>query len=389
MRISFFLGNHVVEAEKLRVLHCAALLSPPSGILSQMHLEREAAEALSLDWTVKMYCPGNGQSKSEVIHYDNSIDSESLNTPLGKLTAWVRLRRNYHRWLLQQQDQVDIFVLRYYVHDPYQLAFVRHCKKPVLFVHHTLEVPELALPDGVSGLMRPRLEQLLGRPTISACSGVIGVTQEIVAYELGRIGCVDKPTCVYPNGIMFRCLEIRDRRSRDVPEMLFVANFAPWHGLDILLDEVARSDEDFVLHLVGTVPEGLVSMTKDTRIRAYGHLDQPKIVELSQQCWIGLSSFALFRKKMKQACPLKVREYLMLGLPVYGDYQDVFPSDVSYFMNGSGKLEEVIDFCHRTRVLEKGQVVDMARPQIDKVALLQRLYMSLTEMQFSPRESHA
>lgn len=378
-----------MEVEKLRVLHCAALLSPPSGILSQMHSEREAAEALGLDWTVKMYCPGNGQGDGEVIHYDNTINVASLDARFGKLMAWIKLRRNYHRWLLQQQDKVDIFLLRYYVHDPYQLAFVRTCKKPVLFVHHTLEVPELVLPGGLSGLVRSRLELLLGRPTISASSGVIGVTQEIVNYELERVGCADKPKWVYPNGIVFRDLEINDRRSRDVPELLFVANFAPWHGLDILLEEVARSDDEFVLHLVGAVPEDLSSKVKDARIKVHGQLDQSQIAELSQRCWVGLSSFALFRNKMKQACPLKVREYLMLGLPVYGDYQDVFPFDAPYFMRGSARVPEILEFCHRTRALKKGDVIYMARSNIDKQALLRRLYESLAKFPFLYRAPHA
>lgn len=367
----------VQEPKKLRVLHSAALLSPPSGILAQMDWEQDAANTLGLDWKVRMYCPINSRNKAAVLHCDNAIDAQQLHSPMGKLLAWIKLRHNYHRWLLQQQDRFDIFLLRYYVHDPFQLAFVRRCKKPVYFVHHTLEVPELALPGGVSGLVRANLETLLGRPTLTKAAGLIGVTQEIVDYELARAGCPNKPTYVYPNGIVFKELQVEDRRSADVPELLFVANFAPWHGLDILLKNIAQSKEPFVLHLVGKIPDELMALTQDPRIKVHGHLNQQQIQQLSAQCWVGLSSFALFRKKMKQACPLKVREYLMLGLPVYGGYKDIFPEDSVFFHSDELSVDGLIAWAYKLRSFSKARIVKMVRPCIDKKPLLSCLMQQI------------
>lgn len=362
---------------KLRILHSAALLSPPSGILAQMEWEQDAAKSLGIDWQVRMYCPKNSLNHADVIHYDTTIDAQQLTLPMAKLLAWFKLRYNYHRWLLQQQDRFDIFLLRYYVHDPFQLAFVHRCKKQVYFVHHTLEVPELSLPGGVSGFVRANLETLLGRPTIAKAAGVIGVTQEIVDYELERTGTPDKHAYVYPNGIVFEDLQLEDRRSKDVPEFLFVANFSPWHGLDLLLKNIAQSKEQFVLHLVGKIPDQLLALTQDPRIQVHGHLNQQQIQSLSAQCWVGLASFALFRKKMKQACPLKVREYLMLGLPVYGDYQDVFPEGAEYFMSDNEEIYNIIQFSRKCRVFDKSEISRMARSYIDKNLLLRNLNLNL------------
>lgn len=366
------------ERKKLRVLHSAALLSPPSGILAQMDWEQDAANTLGLDWQVRMYCPQNSLNKAGVLHYDNTIDAQHLKAPMGKLLAWFKLRRNYHQWLLQQQERVDVFLLRYYVHDPFQLAFVRRCQKPVYFVHHTLEVPELALPGGIAGFVRAHLEALLGRLTIPKAAGVIGVTQEIVDYELARAACPDKTAYVYPNGIIFKELSLEDRRSQDVPELLFVANFAPWHGLDILLKNIAQSKEKFILHLVGKIPDDLLELTRDSRIKVHGTLNQQQIMALSAQCWVGLSSFALFRKKMKQACPLKVREYLMLGLPVYGDYEDMFPDGVNYFKCGSDDVPEILDFCRGVRVSAKNDIAALSKENINKIHLVNDLFKKLT-----------
>lgn len=363
---------------KPRIFHSAALLSPPSGILAQMEWEQDAAKSLGIEWQVKMYCPTNSQNRATVMHYDDTIDAKKLQSPAYKLHAWIKLRRNYHRWLLAQQNIFDIFLLRYYVHDPYQWAFVQHCKKPVYFVHHTLEVPELALPGGVSGFVRSKLETLIGRQTIAKAKGIIGVTQEIVDYELARSDCPNKAGLLYPNGIFFKELPLEDKRSLDLPELLFVANFAPWHGLDILLKNIQQSKNQFVLHLVGKIPSELCDLTKDPRVKVHGPLNQRQIIELSAQCWIGLSSFALFRQKMMQACPLKVREYLMLGLPVYGNYQDVFPCGVDYFKGGDDSIKDLLKFTLDTRSLTKNEVAQHSKIWIDKKDLLRNLYQNLT-----------
>ena len=357
----------------MRILHSAALLSPPSGILAQMNWEQRAVDTLDMDWRVRMYCPKNSLNQALVLHSDDEIDTRQLHSRAGRLLAWIKLRRNYHRWLLQQQDQVDVFLLRYYVHDPYQLAFVQRCKKPVYFIHHTLEVPELALPGGISGFVRSTLETVLGRFAIDKAKGVIGVTREIVDYELNRADCKKKSTYIYPNGILFKEMMFEDKRDEIVPELLFVANFAPWHGLDILLKNISKSKEPFVLHLVGEIPNEIVSLIADPRVVVHGPLNQQQILELSARCWVGLSSFALFRKKMKQACPLKVREYLMLGLPVYGDYQDVFPVDASYFRTGNGDVDDILNFAKNIRAAKKDEIAAMARKWIDKISLIKSL----------------
>jgi len=365
------------QQKTLRILHSAALLSPPSGIVTQMQWEQDAARALGIAWQVAMYCPKNSANAASVSVADSHINAQSLKSPWRKLLAWFQLRHRYHQWLLAQQDAVDVFVLRHYVHDPFQYAFIKRCKKPVYLVHHTLEVPELALPGGVSGFNRSRLEQWLGGMNIRAAQGTIGVTQEIIDEALLRAHAQDKPQNLYPNGIVFKEFAHIDRRDATVPELLFVANFAPWHGLDVLLQEVAKSRADFVLHLVGTIPRGLDALLQDPRIRVHGKLNHAQITQLSEQCWIGLASFALARKQMKQACPLKAREYWVLGLPVYGDYEEALPAPMPYYRQGGESMAEILRFAYDMRPHSKGTVARAMQPYIDKTALLTKLYQDL------------
>jgi glycosyltransferase involved in cell wall biosynthesis len=203
------------------------------------------------------------------------------------------------------------------------------------------------------------------------------VTQEIIDAALMRAHAQDKPQYLYPNGIVFKESAHIDRRDATVPELLFVANFAPWHGLDVLLQAAAKSQANFMLHLVGTIPKGLKNLLQDPRIRVHGKLNHAQITELSEQCWIGLSSFALARKQMKQACPLKAREYWMLGLPVYGDYEEALPAPTPYYRQGMESMSEILRFAHEMRGASKEEVSSAMKPYIDKSALLAKLYQDL------------
>ena len=77
---------------------------------------------------------------------------------------------------------------------------------------------------------------------------------------------------------------------------------------------------------------------------------------------------------MEQACPLKVREYLLHGLPSYGSYQDIFPENVNFFRNGPPKIETILDFTHQMRQVSRESVITAVRPYISQELILQELY---------------
>ncbi|MCP2041241.1 hypothetical protein L1281_001839 [Neisseria sp. HSC-16F19] len=363
-----------------RILHSACLLTPPSGMLQQMQLEQEAATALNLPWRTVMYRPElPGQTPTAIEQVDHGIRHSSSAPTWLKMRNWLALRRRYHDWLLQQD--CDIHVLRHYVHDPWQLAFIRRCRKPVWLLHHSFEVPELALPGTAGARVRAALEQWLGRRSISAAHGLIGVTPELAAYEQARGGRSQQPAWIYPNGYATDSGPLYDTRRPKHIELLFVASdFYAWHGLDLVLAAAAACPRPFTLHLVGRLsPAQQSQAAADSRIRLHGLLDKPAIDTLAQQCWLGLSSFALFRKNMIQACTLKVREYLSQGLPVYSGHADVFPPDFSYYRHGPADMDAILDYAQSLRSVSREQVREAAAPLIDKSRLLQQLYQSLSQ----------
>ncbi|MCB5187689.1 glycosyltransferase [Methylobacillus caricis] len=360
----------------MRILHSAALLSPPPGILNQMRDESRAAQALGITWDVVMFSP---ELEHDVVRESRWVcfQHESM---LARMLAWLFLRIEYHAWLLAQAKHYDAFVLRYYVHDPFQLLFILLSSRPVFFVHHTLEVPELAMEVGILSHIRSGLERLFGALAIKACAGTIGVTHEIISHELARTGVSGRTGMLYPNGIFTETATLQDERG-DIPELIFVAGFfASWHGLDLLLDAIQASEKEFVIHLVGQLePEDLHRAQLDSRVVLHGKLDQAQIRALSARCWLGLSSFALDRKSMREACTLKVREYLASGLAVYAGHADVFPDDAKFFKHGPLDIPTILAYAQDVRELGRQDIAVLARPYIDKTILLGQLYASLQQ----------
>lgn len=363
----------------MRVLHAAALLSPPSGIVNQMEWEQLAASQLGIPWQVKMFCPRDSCADSPVVYRARWLGGKR-NGVIWKLYAWLILRIEYHVWLYSLAKEYDAFVLRYYVHDPFQLLFILLCNRPVYLVHHTLEVPELAMPGGTVARLRSLLEDWIGRYAVRYSYGTIGVTQEILTHQNLR-GYKRGGDYLYPNGILYEKFTVSDERC-DIPELLFVAGFfAPWHGLDLLLSDIESSGQEFILHLVGTLSAvDQARAKKDKRIVLHGYKPVEYVRKISGRCSLGISSFALSRIGMAEACTLKVREYLMMGLPVYAGYQEVIPSSFSYYRSGPPSIADILAFANSVRSISREQVAGAARPYIDKSVALDILYRAMRDV---------
>lgn len=364
----------------MRILHTTASLSPALGILNQMQWEQEAAKNLSLDWRARCFCPKDININSSIVEKSRSFLANNERSFIKRLHNFVKFRAEYYNWLKSLEDDVDIFLLRHYTNDPLQLRFIYNCKKTVFLVHHTMETKELATTERLSTL-RVLLEKFWGNKSIKEANCIVGVTPEIIDYERNRISFKEKPSILYPNGVIYKDDTIKDER-KDTPEFIFVASyFASWHGLDLLINNIKKSHENFILHLVGKIDYDLHKRAQmDSRIVLHGFLTEQDIRKLSARCWLGLSSFALYRKHMRQACTLKVREYLMMGLPVYAAYEDIFPASFPYFMQGVPAIEKIIDFAKSMALTSREEISASARPFIDKEILLRKFYSDISEV---------
>lgn len=367
----------------MKILHAACLLRPSMGIVKQMSEEKYIVDKLGLDWEVQFFLPKGQEKISSIIKEAKYTNNIYLNKFIYKLFAWFLIRFEYYIWLSKQKE-VDVLLIRYSVHDIFQLVFLLLSKKPVFLVHHTLEEPELKMNNSFLGKIRYFFEKLIGRFCICAAYGIVGVTNEIVEYEKSRIKNKNKKSLLFPNGINIKTLQ-KDNSfpNLSIIKILFVASeFSEWHGLDLLLDDMKGNKKtNFELHLVGKLLSGdLEYAEKDSRIILHGIQDKEFIENLANQCHVALGSFALERKNMKEACTLKVREYLSLGLPVYSGHKDVFPISFKFYKLGKPKINEMLDYAADCSSYNRLLIVNEARNYIDKSVLTLKLYADLKDL---------
>ncbi len=93
---------------------------------------------------------------------------------------------------------------------------------------------------------------------------------------------------------------------------------AAWAGVDKAI-ALAEAMPELDLHLVGAgVPDGPLP----ANVRVYGRLPRDGYRDVLASADFGIGPLALHRKGMSEASPLKVREYLLHGLPVLTAHED-------------------------------------------------------------------
>jgi glycosyltransferase involved in cell wall biosynthesis len=142
--------------------------------------------------------------------------------------------------------------------------------------------------------------------------GFVCVTPEI-GLEFDKYA---KPVHVVTNGFDVEAVALSSAPSNIRPQLVFVASGnQTWQGID-KLGWLAESLPEYDFHLVGP------TMETPPNLYCHGYRSHADLGQLYRQMDVGIGSLALHRKCLKEACPLKVREYLAHGLPVIGAYND-------------------------------------------------------------------
>lgn len=261
--------------------------------------------------------------------------------------------------LLESASSADIVYLRY----PYPLFYMlfpfsihgRKCK--IVNEHNTIEPKEYKLVGSHLSLF---VDILVGNLIRRNADGIVGVTDEITSYEVSRSGDLMKPHITIGNGIEVNRIKLRKSPSLSDLELnlLCVASFSRWHGIDRLLSGLALYEGDIKvrLFLVGDGPElpnlrliveelKLADNVIFTGILGGDFLDN--IFDISH---IAIGSLGLHRMDMKEASILKAREYCARGIPFLNGCTDPdFPDHFPYIEKVPGdesaiNIEEIIRF---------------------------------------------
>lgn len=229
---------------------------------------------------------------------------------------------------------LDAIVIRYPGADISAMRFFAN--RAVITEHHTSELQEkMAMLRCKRGLKRQtarvrfQFEKWYGGHIRNASRGFIGVTEEVRAVQVSRASRPHAST-VIPNGVdtgRFMHTQFVPFDGRALKLAFVSSSFEkPWYGVDRLLAGIRKyqGPVQIQLHIVGKADERTVRDIEATTssVRFHGEKYGQDLDDLLGRMTLGVSSLALHRNNMQEACTLKTREYTARGLPFVLGYQD-------------------------------------------------------------------
>ncbi len=244
----------------------------------------------------------------------------------------------------------DLVLFRYPLASRHLLSFMIEFGSQIVFEHNTLESVEVLLlqKKHLSQLsfswkpsylryafqtlvLRKTEETRFGPEVLRHALGGICVSHEIALYESKR--CHSYHATVVANGAQLYTPShpITPPFSKILRVCMIIGSPAVWHGYDRMFEGLKRlSDEECTIwiDIIGMEKpkDQQESYSGRHHVQWLGVMNREDIAQHLQQCHLAVGTLALYRKKMKEASPLKVRECLMLGMPMILGYYD---TDVS------------------------------------------------------------
>ncbi|MCD4651001.1 MAG: CDP-glycerol glycerophosphotransferase family protein, partial [Candidatus Cloacimonetes bacterium] len=170
-------------------------------------------------------------------------------------------------------------------------------------------------------------------------------------YDRQRSGANCTPALEIGNGVTVEQIPVRTAPYFDgqTLNLLMIASFDNWHGVDRIIRGMMNSDKQVMLYLCGrgNLYDSLRQLVQKRglqhKVRFAGWLEGDSLNRMFNRCHLALGSLALHRIPLKQAAVLKVRQYLARGIPVVIGYEDVdLPAELPYILQVEAS-EEPID----------------------------------------------
>jgi len=254
--------------------------------------------------------------------------------PIARLRAMTRLVEGVRTY------RPALVYLRWDLFYPPMLGFPR--RAPLVVEVNTDDVAEAAL----GSRLRPIYNRWTRRLILGRAQALVFVSSELSG----------KPTFrgfrgihrVITNGIDLAAYPSLPAVEGPAPRLAFIGTAGqPWHGIDKLVALAGRRPAwrfdimgmDAEAGLPGVAPEAI-----PRNVTWHGAVDRAGVLDVLAGADVGVGTLALHRKSMDEACPLKVREYLAVGLPILYGYRDPDADDLGPYSLRIGNTEtNVID----------------------------------------------
>lgn len=146
------------------------------------------------------------------------------------------------------------------------------------------------------------------------------VTNEL--QHLPHYARCGKPGLVIANALPdLAACPYQSQNQTDRPRFIFIGTAGMrWHGVDKVV-ALARLRPQWDFDIVGLGAADIDAVLPDN-VTAHGFLPHQDYLAIVQRADIAIATLALHRNDMHEACPLKLREYLALGLPTITAFTD-------------------------------------------------------------------
>lgn len=174
------------------------------------------------------------------------------------------------------------------------------------------------------------------------CWHAVSVTDEIGQELRSKYSFISVVTI--PNGVSLdEPSRIKNKDQVGKLKVVFVGTsikeidiFSHWHGVDKLIDFAGRHLDICDVTIIGDVTSGYKHEFPGN-VKCLGSMPADEASIIIKEADVGVGTLALHRKKMNEASPLKLIEYIALGLPViyahsFANFQGI---DVHKDLNGA------------------------------------------------------
>lgn len=229
----------------------------------------------------------------------------------------------------------DLVYLRYDLFLPPVWRLVR--RVPAVVEVNSDDRAELRSRGGVARLYNAVNRRLL----LGRARGIVCATRELASGYAG----FGHPIAVVANGADPRAVPVLPAPANDRPRAVFAGSpQLPWHGTDRLV-ELARALPEIDFDLVGPEMDGA-----PPNVRVHGRLSGDAYWSVLGQADAAFGSLAMERAGLREGCPLKVREYLLAGLPTVIGYEDTdFPGEPPWYLARLESAEQARAFIEGVR----------------------------------------
>jgi hypothetical protein len=248
-------------------------------------------------------------------------------------------------------------------------------KAPLVIEVNTDGLREIALGSRVRAIYNARTRGLLLR----RARAFVFVTTEL--SKLRSFHAFPAQHRAISNGIDVNAYPSLPATAEGPPRLVFVGTGdAPWHGVDKLA-RLAGARPDWQIDIVGMHNSG----TTQENITWHGPLERQDLLPVLGRADVGVGTLALHRKSMDEASPLKVREYLAVGLPVLYGYADPdadqlgrfalrIPNTETNVIDELGRIDAFVQSSRGVRVPRASvSHIDIAEKEGQRLALFAQL----------------